>query len=238
MGMTARALIVLLGLAGVAEAKSHKHPRAASRSVKAAKHRAVAAAIPHERSRRNVPWQGHLDNAAQFPEGEGYVIRRPGRSFGTPRTVELVQQVVEATIQEFPDRHVLGIGDFSAEHGGRITEHASHQTGHDVDIGLYYTEKPSSYPESFISATEDNLDCEATFELVDKFFETNDEPGGASMIFLDFRVQGLLYAWAKEHGVAEKHLDRMFQFPHGRGSGDGFVRHWPNHDNHIHVRFR
>ncbi len=226
VGTITRASLVVLALATVAEARPHKHARAQT----AGKHRS--------QHRTEEPWHGHLANAAQFPDGEGYHIRRPWRSFGTPRTVELVHDVVTETIAELPDHHVLAIGDFSAEHGGPITEHASHQTGHDVDIGLYYTEKPDAYPASFVSATEDNLDCEATWKLLDNFVRTADKPGGAQIIFLDFRVQGLLYDWALENGVSEAHLARVFQYPHGKSSSDGFVRHWPNHDNHIHVRFR
>jgi hypothetical protein len=57
------------------------------------------------------------------------------------------------------------------------------------------------------------------------------------MIFLDFDVQGILYAWALDHGVSEHRLARIFQYPHGRGSSAGIVRHVPGHDNHMHVRF-
>ena len=58
------------------------------------------------------------------------------------------------------------------------------------------------------------------------------------MIFLDFDVQGILYHWAHDHGVSERRLERIFQYPHGRGSSEGIVRHEPNHDNHMHVRFK
>jgi hypothetical protein len=56
-------------------------------------------------------------------------------------------------------------------------------------------------------------------------------------MFLDFKVQGLLYEWAKEHDVDEDVLDKLFQYPH-RGASTGLVRHEPNHDNHLHVRFK
>jgi murein endopeptidase len=212
-----RALVIVIALASVAQAKPHARKR-----------------LSAVKQRTDAPWRGRLDHASQFPDGEGYFIRRPWRTFATKHTIELAHEVIAEQISEFSDRHVLAIGDFSAEHGGPITEHASHQNGHDVDIGLYYTEKPQAYPESFVTATEDNLDCEATYALVDRFVRS----GGASIIFLDYNVQGILYRWAKENGVAEAHLDRMFQYPHGRGSSEGVVRHWPNHDNHIHVRFR
>ena len=139
-------------------------------------------------------------------------------------------------VRGFPT--VFAIGDISAEHGGQITEHHSHQSGRDVDIGLIYKHKPVGFPASFIPATEDNLDCEATYALLAGFAATHDEPGGAQVIFLDYDLQRLLYDWAKEHDVDPDVLDRTFQYPHGRGSSAGLVHHEPNHDNHMHVRFK
>ena len=94
------------------------------------------------------------------------------------------------------------------------------------------------YPASFIHADEDNLDCAATFKLLESFLATADDDGGVQMVFLDFDVQGILYDWALDHGVSERRLERIFQYPHGRDSAEGIVRHEPNHDNHMHVRFK
>jgi len=185
-----------------------------------------------------LPWAGRLEHPTTLHLGERTYIRRPWRAYGTRSTVELTEQVVSETLDEHPEAHLLAIGDISAEHGGAITEHHSHQSGRDVDIGLIYNEKPRGYPESFIDATEDNLDCEATFALIEAFAATSRDDGGAQVMFLDFRVQGLIYHWAKDHDVDDETLDRLFQFPHGRGSSEGIVRHEPNHADHIHVRFR
>lgn len=184
------------------------------------------------------PWAGHLQRATAFPPGEGYFIRRPERAFGTQTTVGLTERAIAETLDEFPDQHVLAIGDISAASGGSITQHRSHQSGRDVDIGLFYLEQPPGYPASFIRADEDNLDCPATFKLLERFLATADEDGGVQMIFLDFDVQGILYNWAIDSGISERRLDRIFQYPHGRGAAEGIVRHEPNHDNHMHVRFR
>lgn len=183
------------------------------------------------------PWSGRLQDASELPEGEGYVIRRPSRAFGTAPAIDIIHRVLTDIVAEFPENHVLGIGDISAEHGGAITQHASHQAGRDVDIGLYYNEKPASYPEEFIDATEANLDAEATYALVDKFAKTAKEDGGVMMMFLDYNVQGILYRWAKDHGIDDDHLERLLQYPRGKGA-DALVRHYPNHANHFHVRFK
>ena len=133
--------------------------------------------------------------------------------------------------------HVLAIGDISQEAGGQITQHRSHQSGRDVDIGLVYKTKPASFPEDFVPATADNLDCEATYALVNEFAETANQDGGVQVIFLDYNVQGLLYQWAKEHGEDEAILGQLFEYPN-HGGGDALVRHIPNHNNHLHVRFK
>jgi len=185
-----------------------------------------------------MPWDGRLQHATQLPPGDGYVIRRPQRSFGTATTIEIVERAIDATREAFPDQHVLAVGDISAESGGTITQHRSHQSGRDIDVGLFYLEQPAGYPASFIHADESNLDCAATFKLLESFLASTNEDGGVQMVFLDFDVQGLLYDWARDHGVSERRLERIFQYPHGRGSSLGIVRHEPNHDNHMHVRFQ
>jgi hypothetical protein len=185
-----------------------------------------------------APWAGRLQHPTQLLPGDGYLIRRPARSFGTETTVELIERAIGDTREAFPDGHVLAIGDLSAESGGRITDHRSHQSGRDVDIGLFYHEQPADYPGSFVHASGGNLDCAATFKLIESFLASTNDDGGAQIIFLDFEVQGILYAWARDRGVSERRLARIFQYPHGRGSSEGLVRHEPNHDDHIHVRFQ
>jgi murein endopeptidase len=234
-------LLAFLLVATTADAKPkrHDHKKRAAHALPkhGREHHPLQLRGPLTGQSIGAPWDGMLRQPSRLPDGDGYVIRRPNRAFGTHTTVELVHRVITQTLEAFPDVHVLGIGDISAEHGGSITEHHSHQSGRDADIGLFYVEKPETYPAAFVRATEDNLDREATFALISGFYDTRDDNGGAQMIFLDFEVQGLLYEWALDHGVSERRLDRLFQYPNGRG-GDGFVRHEPNHDNHMHVRFK
>lgn len=184
------------------------------------------------------PSGGRLQQATQLERRDSYYIRRPARSFGTQSTIEHTERAIAETFDAFPDAHVLAIGDVSAESGGAITEHRSHQSGRDVDVGLFYLERPDGYPGSFVHAGEDNLDCATTFKLIESFLASAGDDGGVQVIFLDFDVQGILYAWAVDNGISERRLARIFQYPHGRGSGEGLVRHEPNHDNHMHVRFR
>lgn len=237
-------VVSVLALSTAADAKGKgkrpaKHATHAAKKKRAARTKDhIAIHVPIKGQSVGAPWAGHLHNPAALPDGDGYVIRRPWRRYGTRTTVDYILRVVSDVRDQFPDAHVLAIGDISAEHGGQITQHHSHQSGRDADIGLIYKHKPAGYPASFIPATEDNLDCEATYALLAGFVATHSDPGGAQVIFLDYDVQRLLYDWAKEHDVDRDILDRTFQYPHGRGSSAGLVHHEPNHDNHIHVRFK
>lgn len=228
---------------GGGKAKAVRAPTRAARAVALREQqrervdRIVLRELAHGQS-VGEPWAGRLQHPTQLEPGDGYTIRRPYRAFGTETTVSLIQRAIGETLEAFPDEHVLAIGDISAERGGLITQHRSHQSGRDVDIGLFYLEQPSGYPENFVSATEDNLDCAATFKLLESFLATGDDDGGVLMVFLDFDVQGILYRWALDNGISERRLARIFQYPHGRGSSEGIVRHVPNHDNHMHVRFK
>jgi len=185
-----------------------------------------------------APWSGSLRNASRLKLGDGAHIRRPYRAYGTRTTVQFTRDAIRDTLHMFPETHDLAIGDISAEHGGMISDHHSHQSGRDIDVGLFYKKRPPGYPDNLASANENNLDCARTWALISNFARTASRDGGVQIIYLDFDVQGILYRWAKKKGISDKRLERVFQFPHGRGAGGGIVRHYRNHDNHIHVRFR
>lgn len=185
-----------------------------------------------------APWAGELRNATRLKSGEGYFLRRPYRAYGTRTMVSHLRRAIKDTLESHPKAHVLAVGDLSAEGGGWISDHNSHRSGRDVDLGLFFKKKPAGYPDSFVVATDKNLDRAATWALIRNLVVTEDDDGGMQVIFLDFNVQGILYRWAKENGVSEKRLDRIFQYPHGRGASAGLVRHEPNHADHLHVRFK
>jgi hypothetical protein len=185
-----------------------------------------------------APWSGSLRNATRFKPLERVHLRRPYRMFATRTTIQHTRRVIKDVLADFPKLHELAMGDFSAESGGRITEHHSHQSGRDVDIGLFYKSKPAGYPAGFVDADAKTLDARAMWRMISKLDKTRDDDGGVLMMFLDFDLQGVIYKWAKANGASEERLDRIFQWPHGRGSSAGLVRHEPNHNNHLHVRFQ
>jgi len=175
-----------------------------------------------------APWSGHLQAPARLKEGKRYHLRRPWRTYGTRTTVELVRQAIVDTLEDFPKAHVLAVGDLSQESGGWITEHASHQSGRDVDIGLFYKKQPKGYPAAFVAATKATLDAAATFRLISKLAASRGDDGGVQFIFLDQRLQNVVLAWAEKAGVSEKRIASVV----------AVVRHIPHHNDHLHVRFK
>ena len=186
------------------------------------------------------PWNpsnAKLRGAERLPSGDGYRIRRPQRAFGAPHVVEHIRDTIAVVRALYPDVHTLAIGDLSSEHGGKLANHVSHQTGVDVDVGFYFHSQPEGYPDKFVAANSD-LDLEATWALLTAFARTNQVEDGVHMIFLDYDVQARLHAWARKRGTPDDQLAALLQYPRGKDSLTGLVRHWPNHADHIHVRFK
>ncbi len=213
--------------------------KASARPGKRVANRAAAIEIPLVAGQSvGQPWSGTLRRATRLPQGKGYLIRRPQRAYGAAHVVGRVRDAIASVRGDHRRLHTLAIGDLSAKRGGSISEHRSHQSGRDLDIGFYFKRKPAAYPSSFVTATAANLDRAATWDLLVAFARTADDAGGVQAIFVDYDVQGLLYDWAASRGVDEGYLDRLFQYPEGKSSGDGLVRHEPHHDDHFHIRFK
>jgi murein endopeptidase len=183
------------------------------------------------------PWHGRLEHAHHLEVGDGYVVRHPARAYGAPHVIDYLRHAIAEVRALYPDVHTLAIGDISAEHGGKISDHRSHQSGLDVDVGFYFTHVPAGYPDGF-AAADAHIDLEATWALLAAFARTAARDDGVSIIFLDYDVQRRLYEFARARGTPDDELELMFQYPHGDGALTGLVRHWPEHANHFHVRFK
>ncbi|HVH98406.1 MAG TPA: penicillin-insensitive murein endopeptidase [Enhygromyxa sp.] len=186
---------------------------------------------------RGTPGHGWLHKPTQLPRSSHYYRRRPERTYATAHVVDHTLNAIHEARQSFPKAHRLAIGDLSDQDGGPLSGHASHQSGRDIDIGFYYRKVPSEYPKEFADASEDNLDAAATWALLESFIRSAGQPGGVEKVFLDYEVQGWLYAAARKDGWSKSKLADVFQYPDGRYAKHGLVRHEPNHRDHLHVRF-
>lgn len=209
--------------------KTKKKVAAATPLKKEGEKEAPAKVTKKKRDRSiGAPWAGSLQAAAKLQPGDGYYLRRPWRTYATRTTIDFVREAVKDTLETYPKVHTLAIGDFSQESGGKITEHASHQSGRDVDIGLFYKKKPKGYPDAFVKATKNTLDAAATWRLASLLARTNDEDGGVQVIFLDQSLQNVLVTWAENHEISDKRIKEVQKV----------FRHIPLHTDHMHVRFK
>lgn len=187
---------------------------------------------------RGRPDHGWLAGPARLPQDGAYYRRRTERTYASAHLIDYTRNAIDAARAEFPKLHRLAIGDLSDKDGGPLSGHASHQSGRDIDVGFYFRRQPKGYPSEFIRAKKDTLHADATWALLEAFVRTAARDGGVEKIFLDYEVQGWLYAAARRDGWSKRKLLDVFQYPDGRWAKHGIVRHEPNHADHLHVRFR
>lgn len=176
---------------------------------------------------------GRLPDGMQLPPSKHYVIKWEAGAWGTRKTIAAIQGAVADYKRRSSGGPKIHIGDISKRGGGKFPPHLSHQFGRDVDIGYVLT-GPDANETKFRHATSRNLDVARTWNLIKAFIDTDD----VTYIFMDYRIQKLLYEYALDKGVDEDTLDELFQYPRGRGRSHGIIRHWRGHANHFHVRFR
>lgn len=175
------------------------------------------------------PNAGVLVNGVQMPAGERWLLLDPGRAWGTRETVDALSLIIHRVNERFPQgTSPLPIGHISAERGGRLSPHKSHQSGRDVDAGYYY--KTATH-RAFVPAHAGNLDLDRTWALIKAaLIETPVE-----MILVDTSIQRLLADHALKSGEDPAFVERSFQVK--RKNGWAPVRHAHGHHNHIHFRF-
>jgi murein endopeptidase len=160
------------------------------------------------------------------------VIRTPARTYGTEETTRWIVAAFEAVDAKFKHTKVVRVHDISDRNGGRLRDHKSHQNGRDADIS-YYQDECSSSGCRFDGFRSSELDVARQWTLLEYWLRN----GQAEMIFVDYRLQARLYRYAKRRGVPKAQLDRWIQYPRGRYEPEGVIRHFPNHEDHLHVRF-
>lgn len=183
------------------------------------------------------PQRGSLQSGVQLPRSAQYYRRRPEWAYGAQHVVDHTLSVIAEVNRAHPKVHRLAIGDISSPKGGTLPGHGSHQSGRDIDLGLYYLSVPEKYPDEFVSVDHAKLDAAATWTLVEALWEASRLPGGPELVFLDYDVQGTLYKHARKLGVSKATLKKIFQYPDGKWAQGRLVQHVPKHDDHIHVRF-
>jgi murein endopeptidase len=174
------------------------------------------------------PGSAVLFNALALEAGPRWEIAPGADSWGTAETMAAIRTVIDTVYELFPETSPVSIGDISGVRGGRLKHHESHQGGRDVDFGFYYQAGRGTW---FTPGTAANLDLARNWALVRALLVRTD----VETIFLDTRIQRLLYQHALSISEDKDWLDRVFQF--SRGFRDAIIQHLPNHRTHYHVRF-
>ncbi len=176
--------------------------------------------------------RGRLENPVRLPTHRGYVIRTPARAYGTEETIRWITDAFDAVDAKFKYPKVVRIHDISDRNGGRLRDHKSHQNGRDADIS-YFQETCGANGCPFEEFKSSDLDVARQWALLEHWLRNRQ----AEMIFIDYRLQAKLYKYARRKGVSKAKLEEWIQYPRGRYEPEGVIRHFPNHEDHLHVRF-
>lgn len=178
------------------------------------------------------PNDGRLaDGRCMRPEGPGFIQRKPDAACGTDEVVLLLTFALGEVLREYPDTPPVVVGALSRPEGGPLKPHKSHQSGRDVDVGLYAVNgRPLS---TFAELAPSETDFEKTFFLMVNLLAT----GRVRMILVNYALQPHLYRAAQAMGYDEQQLAWIFQYPRGSRVKAGVIRHSRGHKRHFHVRF-
>jgi hypothetical protein len=158
---------------------------------------------------------------AQLPRsGAGFVAyARAQGQHGLPETITALETIARAWQQRHPEGPRIAIGDISLASGGNFPPHASHRNGVDVDIRPMRNDG-RELPVRWYREGCDSSHCAP--EAIDASCLVPEYSRELTQELVD-----LIHA----NGVLR--VQYVF-FNDCRVRG---VRHWPGHDNHLHVRF-
>jgi len=165
-------------------------------------------------------------------DGRGFIRKNDKAPYATDETIAIIRWACQRVVSMYPGTVPLVIGDLSARRGGRLKPHASHQSGRDADIGYFF--KDNEVVKRFKDATPNNLDVEKTWTFLELLLSTHR----VEFLFIDRRLQPLLYEEARARGWTEEELGQLFEAPVGERHKHGIIRHLKGHKHHLHVRFR
>ena len=209
------------------------NPRVDPRKLRRGQKLAIWKMGPEQTSKSNGSANsGRLEDGEMLSTGAGFRVRSGTRAFGTNQTVSTIRDVIGGNAKKHPKSGDLMIGDLSFKAGGHMRPHLSHQSGRDADISYYIKGADTAW--RFHVASPRTLDVRATWDLFHGFLET----GKVEYIFVDYGLQRVLYEHAKKRGFKREYLDKVFQYPRGRGHAQGTIRYSRGHDDHFHIRFK
>ena len=230
-------LVAIVGLlAGAALAMpAYATPRDTTRGPDARR-------LPHGSRSVGLPFDGRLRRSVELRESP-YVRRvteyaSGGNFHGTWELVQLLERAAYRVERRLPGAK-LSVGELSAEGGGRLPGHASHQSGRDVDLAFYMLDgRDRPYPPgAFAAFGRDGqglapneglrFDDARNWELVAKLVADGD--ARVQYIFVARALKLRLLEEGRRRGAPAAVLDRAERVMVQPASGH-------THANHFHVR--
>ncbi|MBL4685148.1 MAG: penicillin-insensitive murein endopeptidase, partial [Nannocystaceae bacterium] len=178
---------------------------------------------------------GTLEGGVPMLDGPGRVLKMiPWKGWATAETVATLDRVLRRwAADESHDQPVL-VGNMSARGGGKLPPHSTHQSGRDVDLG-YLQKLPKGEELNWREMTTRNLDARATWQLLKLLRAT----GKLEVVFIDSKIQKLLYEWARtEGGMSKATLRHWMEYPRTPPVRNAIIQHVAGHVDHLHARFR
>ncbi|PKN54059.1 MAG: hypothetical protein CVU56_28625 [Deltaproteobacteria bacterium HGW-Deltaproteobacteria-14] len=201
-----------------------------------------AAAAPPEGT-SGSPSHGALAGAFDMPlAGAGYRFYGPVAQrqahYATLELAALIARAARVLRREVPGPPLV-LGDMSAEHGGPLRHHASHQSGRDIDVIFLARDPAGAAVEAARFVRFDGAGrcvsegCEVRFDVERNWWfvrtlVVSTEPA-VQWIFVSEPLAKLLLDWARaqgEHPTILARARRLLKQP-----GDSAP-----HDDHFHVR--
>lgn len=177
------------------------------------------------------PSDGSLERGVRLRPNPGWVVRNPARSFVTRDVASWMADGFAQVARRYPSSARIEVRDASVEHGGRLREHHSHQTGRDIDL-VYYQQRCRETCAYHRVSTE-SLDADRQWALLEAWLRA----GVVEYVFIDHALQQPLYEAALAAGARREELSHWFQWPRGADQRVGVIRHVRGHRDHLHVRF-
>lgn len=143
-------------------------------------------------------------------QGPGwYGYNSDATRWGTPKTIQALETIFRTWHALHPNGPRIGVGDISLKNGGPLGGHKSHRIGMDADIRICRNDGREEPTDRFSPSYSQDL----TQQLID-LIANNPVSDWQYIFFNDPNIRGF------------------------RGSSGEGIQSEPNHDNHIHVRFR
>jgi LysM repeat protein len=172
---------------------------------------------------------GRLINGVQLDSGELWTVKDPTSAWGTQEVIDAIKLVAKTVHEMRPGIGPLRINDIGRQQGGYMKPHRSHQSGRDVDMGLFYLDGDGSWAPRGKEKTR-VIDIGANWQVLKSVATLTD----VQVVLVDRKIQKLLYDYALATGENRQLVDSIFK---GQKGVPALTQHARKHRDHFHVRF-